>query len=303
MDVILCSDPLNPRNVESHFDEESKAAASAGLKTQLIDFEALAAGDITLALRSLAPLSSSKRAVYRGWMLTLKQYETLYLGLQGKGRYLITSPSQYAHCHHFPNTYSIIKDHTPKSVFLNETGAFHRDQLAHACASFGAKAIVIKDYVKSQKHYWSEACYVPRADDLDAVERVLRRFVELQGEFLVGGIVFREFVPLKKLGVHPKSKMPLSREFRIFFLNKKPISILKYWDEASDPEQAPNLERFLKIGRDIQSPFFAMDVAETEDGDWLILELGDGQVSGLSEDADLQRFYKALANGLQEENV
>lgn len=37
------------------------------------------------------------------------------------------------------------------------------------------------------------------------------------------GVVLREFVPLKVVGTHPKSRMPLAAEFRIFWLSGKPI--------------------------------------------------------------------------------
>jgi hypothetical protein len=37
-----------------------------------------------------------------------------------------------------------------------------------------------------------------------------------------------------------------------------------------------------------------MDIAQKEDGDWIIVELGDGQVSGLHEGVDLQELYSKL---------
>lgn len=41
-----------------------------------------------------------------------------------------------------------------------------------------------------------------------------------------------------------------------------------------------------------------MDVARRSDGEWLIVELGDGQVSGLSERADIPAFYQSLTSRL-----
>jgi ATP-grasp domain, R2K clade family 3 len=37
-----------------------------------------------------------------------------------------------------------------------------------------------------------------------------------------------------------------------------------------------------------------MDLARRGDGEWMIVELGDGQVSGLPREADADRFYSAL---------
>lgn len=38
-----------------------------------------------------------------------------------------------------------------------------------------------------------------------------------------------------------------------------------------------------------------MDVALRDSGDWMIVELGDGQVAGLPDGADSTEFYRAIA--------
>ena len=44
----------------------------------------------------------------------------------------------------------------------------------------------------------------------------------------------------------------------------------------------------------VRSCFFTMDVARRRGGEWLIVELGDAQVAGLPDHADVDGFYKAL---------
>jgi len=44
----------------------------------------------------------------------------------------------------------------------------------------------------------------------------------------------------------------------------------------------------------ISSHFFSMDVAQTASGEWIVIELGDGQVSGLPPQMDAKAFYHAL---------
>ena len=41
-----------------------------------------------------------------------------------------------------------------------------------------------------------------------------------------------------------------------------------------------------------------MDVALTEAGDWVIVELGDGQVAGLPDAVEPSMFYGSLFNSL-----
>ena len=44
-----------------------------------------------------------------------------------------------------------------------------------------------------------------------------------------------------------------------------------------------------------------MDVAKKKNGDWIIMELGDGQVAGLPDNADRNEFYNNLkVNALQQ---
>jgi hypothetical protein len=80
---------------------------------------------------------------------------------------------------------------------------------------FGEKPIIVKDYVKSRKHEWNEARYIPSASDRQVVERVVTRFLHVQGEDLNEGLVFREIIDFEPLASHSKSHMPLTREFRL----------------------------------------------------------------------------------------
>src|SRR5215213_6453612 len=97
---------------------------------------------------------------------------------------------------------------------------------------FGDAPLVLKDYVKSQKHAWAEACFIPSAADRGSVERVVRRFIELQDAELTGGLVFREYVQLRQIGTHSRSGMPLTREYRLFFLDGTLLQLAEYWAEG-----------------------------------------------------------------------
>src|SRR5204863_5332052 len=111
----------------------------------------------------------------------------------------------------------VLEGQTPRSVWLPGTGKFDMDRVMELLRTFGDSPLVLKDYVKSQKHAWEEACYIPSASDRQAVERVVTRFLELQGPDLVGGLVFREFAAFEPVGSHSRSGMPLTLEYRLFF--------------------------------------------------------------------------------------
>src|SRR5258708_22976030 len=149
------------------------------------------------------------------------------------------------------------------------------EHVMNALSVFGSAPILVKDYVKSQKHYWYEACYIPSAADRDTVERVVLRFVQLQDDDLNEGLVFRQFVPFESLGINAKSGIPIAREFRTFFLDGTPLYSTAYWPDVSYTDEIPGL--FTEIAHTIKSRFFTMDIAKKSDGKWMIVELGDGQ--------------------------
>lgn len=54
------------------------------------------------------------------------------------------------------------------------------------------------------------------------------------------------------------------------------------------------MEEFEPILPTIKSNFFTMDIAKRKNGGWIIVELGDGQVAGLPDNADKAAFYAAM---------
>lgn len=299
MRVIFCADPLDHKRPDPLYIREAEAARAAGCVCSLLNVEALVdEQDAAAAIRRIAPGSGREIGVYRGWMLRPAAYARLYAALEVQGIALINSPATYHHCHYLPESYPLIQGYTPRSVWLKGEAGIGIERIMEALRPFGAAPVIVKDYVKSRKHEWAEACYIPSAADRQAVKRVVTRFLALQGADLNGGLVFREFIPFEPLGQHSKSGMPLTREFRLFFLDGAPLLVTAYWDEGEYGDLQPPVERFQQIARNVQSRFFTMDVAKRLNGDWLVVELGDGQVAGLPEQADMAAFYRALAGRL-----
>jgi hypothetical protein len=226
-------------------------------------------------------------------MMPPRQYGRLYEALSARGVVLINDPDEYRHCHHLPESYPVIEGLTPRSVWL--TGDLGLDRIVEALAPFGDAPIVVKDFVKSRKHEWVEACFIPSAADREAVRRVVGRFLELRGGDLAEGLVFRKYVEFEPIGLHPGSGMPLTEEYRVFWLDGVPIFGSPYRPEGSYSDSVPPIERFSGIAAAVRSRFFTMDLARRRDGGWMIVELGDGQVSGLTRESDAYGFYEALA--------
>jgi hypothetical protein len=128
---------------------------------------------------------------------------------------------------------------------------------------------------------------------------VVNRFLELQEGKVNEGLVFREFVEFEPLVVHSKSGMPLTKEFRLIFVDGRLICSLNYWEEGDYAGATPPEGLFAEVAQRVRSRFFTMDVAQRKDGEWMIVELGDGQVAGLPENADVEQFYQRLRKAVE----
>jgi ATP-grasp domain, R2K clade family 3 len=290
--LIYCCDPTLPARIDEAFAHEAAAASAAGLAYSTVSYEAIVGGDLTGALRRVQ--AGAELALYRGWMLTPSQYQQLHDGLSARGLRLINEPAQYRYAHWFPENYPDIEAFTPQSVCIPRA-ELDWNRLPERLALFGDRPLIVKDWVKSRKHEWDEACFIPSAADGAAVERIARRFIALQGDDWVGGLVFRAFESFAPLGTHAQSGMPLTKEFRIFYIDGLPIFDAPYWEGGDyGTLRAPTAQLDAVAGR-LRSRFFSLDVALRSDGVWRIVEMGDGQVSGLPDEVSAAPFYRGLA--------
>lgn len=293
--ILFPAEPFNLPHVDAAYAAEVAAAAQLGLAWAVIDLEALFEGAIKQALRRVPVTAEPTLAIYRGWMLNLTQYQQLAQGLAAKNYQLINHPAAYAACHHLPNVLPLLGDQTPASlVFPQEQGLDASNIAAQAATYFNQHALIIKDYVKSRKHEWYEACFIPDASDQAQSSRVIQTFIERQAEALVGGVLLRAWHPLQIWQTHQQSGLALAYEYRSFWLDGKLLWATPYWDHQPN-QPTPDWSRYTALAQQIQSRFWTLDLALTQTGDWLIIELGDGQVSGLPDHANAQELFRALA--------
>lgn len=291
--ILFPSSPMSAREIEPDYADEHAAAVAAGFTVGFMDHSLVTSGEAERAARLARDLAGL--TIYRGWMLTPTQYASLYAVLAERGVVLVNDPAAYRFCHWLPESYAAIEGRTPRTVWMPLAGAPDMDAVMALLRPFGDAPLVLKDYVKSQKHYWNEACFIPHGNDRPAVERTVRRFLDLQGPDLNEGLVFREFVPLKVVGKHPRSGMPLSAEVRTFWFDRQLVLAEGYWHGFEDLSASAPIDAFADVVARVPSRFFVMDLALRADGTWKVVELGDGQVSGLQDPTSATRFYDRLA--------
>ena len=159
--LLVPADPLRPRRPDEHFAAEAAAAKDAGLDVALIDHDALA--DPGGAEQAVARVpNAGGTAIYRGWMLRADQYAALAAALEARDVALRTSAAQYQRAHELPGWHAALSPVTPQAEWTDGDG--ERDfQLA--CERLGQGPAVLRDYVKSMKHHWHEAAYIPDVAD------------------------------------------------------------------------------------------------------------------------------------------
>lgn len=283
--VLMCADPLNPRRVDPHFAREAAAVRALGGAVARIDHDALRAGDAEGAVRFVP--AGSARCRYRGWMVTPGEYAVLDRALRGRGVRLLTSPGRFRAAHELPGWYAAFTPVTAVSVWLPcaADAPPAARELSELAAGLPPGPGVVKDYVKSRKHEWDQACFVPDLTDPVRLSAVVARMVALQGPALTGGVVLRAFERLR------------GPEVRVWWADGAPVLAGPHPDAPDAPVPCPDLTRVAECVRALGCRFVTTDVALRADGVWRVVEVGDGQVSDLPSGTDPSALHAALTFG------
>ena len=285
MMFLLPSEPLNTKKVDSDFQKEYEALKKMDFKVYLYDHDQFVSYK---QLISDIDFSQPGRMILRSWMLKDSEYKELYNVLSRNKITLINSPEQYLNCHYYPNVYQHIKEYAPNSIWFDNID----EMIVSICRNNIGNDIIIKDYVKSEKGFDDIFFLEKSLSPSEFYERVLK-FKESRGKLFNEGIVFKEFCPLKKYGNK-------TNEYRYFILESKVISCFQNTELGFG--EKPICHFINDIINQIDSNFFTIDVAEKEDGSWMILECGDGQVSGLPRNQSEFIFYSSFLR-FQETNT
>lgn len=287
INFLFCNHPLYPKRVDEDYEEEYQASGFEH-PCALFSYENLQTGSLSLYGEEISALT-----IYRGWMMKPELYRKFYKLLEAKNIILINSPEEYERYHMLPGWYEEFKNETAASVW--ETDGSVEGALNITKDLEGS--YIVKDYVKSRKHEWYDACFINNVSDVENTSKVITNFINRQGSDLVGGVVLRKFEKLKQIGFHEKSGMPISEEYRVFIFAGRVLIIDDYWREGEKVSFSNEEHKWIeKIASRVKSNFVAMDLARREDGSLIIMEFGDGQVSGIQQ-IKPETFYFAFKQG------
>lgn len=277
VNILYPADYFDIKGVEQCYEDEYKVACKIPMFNIIrYDYDTFVlSGELITYPKDL----SKGFCIYRGWMLKPKKYRELYEKLYHKGVLLINNPDEYDKCHLFPNIYKDIESYTPKAIWYEENQEIDWHRINNEFDKF-----MIKDYVKSVKGADFPSFFMTPVKE-EAMKEYINQFIQLREPLFTKGIVIKEFVDLKRyLGV--------TNEYRVFYLKGQVLTVSKNSNQADDCPEVPL--QFAHKFKGLKSNFYTVDFAELTDGKWIVIETGDGQVSGLSPNQSIANFYEKL---------
>ena len=147
---LFCNHPLSPRDVDEDYSLEYQAASKEH-ECALFSYEAMQEGKLLLFGTIITGLT-----VYRGWMMKPELYALFYEKLINEGIVLINTPDEYRHYHLLPGWYDDFKNATALTVWEDKGTLESALSLTKGLEG----PYIVKDYVKSRKHEWYDACFI-----------------------------------------------------------------------------------------------------------------------------------------------
>lgn len=201
-------------------------------------------------------------------------YATTYADLTNEGVTLIHTPEEHDLCSLLPLWYPLIADLTPKSIVYSSLPS------AQEVGQDFDWPVFVKGERQTHKHKLSFSVIENEAQ----FERLL---VEWKQDTMLHWqkMVCRQFIPLQLVEKSVADRLPSSYEFRLFYWKQQLVSIGRYWYESlnytlSEQEKLQVTALADEVARRLSVCFLVVDIAKTVDGDWIVIEVNDGQESG-----------------------
>lgn len=160
---------------------------------------------------------------------------------------------------------------------------------------------IVKGTTNSKKEQWNTMMFAASKSDAIRIAYDLSK----DGHLGHQDPIFREYIPLKtyEIGLN---EQPFTEEYRCFYYKDKLLCCGYYWSQAEKAEiynqsiptdLIPFANKIASIASQYCN-FYVLDIAKTESGEWILVEVNDGQMSGLSM-CNPHQLYSNLRNELK----
>jgi len=250
--------PLDRKAADEPFQPEYLLAKEKRIPCSLFDFDSFVDSG---KFRPHPAFQPEEKVLYRGWMMTPAKYQKLVARMEKMGAQPISSVADYTRCHHLPGWYDACADLTAETHFLEP----EEDAVA-AALELGWDRFFVKDFVKSNTGNKGSIAESPTE-----ILEIVNQLKFYRGD-IEGGLALRkveEYIP--------------DSEQRYFVVHQN-----CYAPDGNVPTIVQ------KVAETIQAPFYSVDIIQTVQGVWRVVELGDGQVSDKKQ-WPLEKFVDVLS--------
>jgi len=252
----------------------------------------LAEEDEKIAARTYFKVVNQRAQIKPGELViprysALPFFHELVVDVDYLGGKVINNVRQHNFIADLENWYAVLSDVTPKTWFRFEDIPPEEDGMP----------FVLKGATNSKKHQWLTHMFAPNRTEAAKI------YWELSHDGLIcdQNVYIRKFVKLKKL-LDGINGMPVTNEWRTFVMHGHVLASGYYWSNYwDDLEEKPQMDEaaYALIQKVIDrvgygSNFYVIDIGQLEDGSWILIELNDGMMSGLSM-VDPVELYRNMA--------
>ncbi|MBX7172978.1 MAG: ATP-grasp domain-containing protein [Pyrinomonadaceae bacterium] len=259
---------VSPEQLEYILIEEVLWIAKSKIGVPIYDFEF----ENFFACRHPIYLTEPIKAV--GRFGVSENYSELYSKLKADQIELIHTPEQYLLASELTNWYPYLQGLTPKSLWFDAPPAFSEVEKHFDYPIF------IKGSRQTNRHKQTLSVANSRKE-LEEIAKEYKQNPVLHWQ----KFVVREVVKLRKVEAKQTEKITPSFEFRTFWWKGELVGAGSYWKDFANYNWSES-EKFhaLKIAKlavdRLNLPFVVIDIAQTEKGDWIVIECNDAQESG-----------------------
>lgn len=214
--------------------------------------------------------------LYRGWIVTPDQYNSIYQDVKHHGGDLVVSPEEYQFTQFNRSAYGFngwieaFSDFTPKTILFHYDDVIDVDDVSRTLQY----PLVIKGSSKSVKHDWDNAMFIKNKDDFYRVVDNYKNHVNKDEDDVIMIREFEDFVP--------------DEEYRLWFYKGK-LTHIELHDLCSGEIDNSNevQDKATTIISEVENfatqnniQLITVDLAKSISGNYRILECGSGMVSG-----------------------
>lgn len=201
-------------------------------------------------------------------------YQATYDSFLSEGIRLVHTPEEHLRCSELSGWYPLISNWTPCSK------CYVTAPTAQEVERDFSWPVFVKGSRQTSRHKRSLSV-IHSASQFEAVMAEYRHDPILHWQ----PVVVRELTPLRLVEEFAGDRIATSFEFRTFWWYGQCIGAGRYWWEGKPYDWSPRekdkaLALGTQVAKQVNVPFLVVDLAMTNEGEWIVIECNDGQESG-----------------------